>query len=71
MCDLMLSGKGKVINRPTKTRKKTYDKFFIYISTDVVKDSAFPFKDGDEVEVKINSDNTLTIIKTERYEKPL
>jgi len=71
MCDLMLSGKGKVINRPTKTRKKTYDKFFIYISTDVAKDSAFPFKDGDEVEVKINSDNTLTIIKPERHEKPL
>ncbi len=39
----MLEGVGKVINRPTKTAGKTYDKYFIYIPTIVAKDSAFPF----------------------------
>lgn len=54
MCEPMLEGKGKLINRPTKTRKKAYDKFFIYLPTDVVQDSGFPFKAGDNVKVKVD-----------------
>lgn len=50
---IMIKGVGKVINRPTKTGGKLYDKFFIYIPISVAKDSAFPFKPGDEVEVRI------------------
>ena len=61
----MLHGKGKILNMPTKTEKKDYNKCYIYVSANVAKDSAFPFKPGDEVEIKINTDKTLTILKTE------
>ena len=50
----MIQGTGKVINRPTKTGGKSYDKFFIYIPTNVAKDSAFPFKPGEEVLIRID-----------------
>jgi len=41
----MLEDKGRFINRLIRTGGKLYDKFFIYIPTDVVKDSSFPFKE--------------------------
>lgn len=50
---------GKVINRPTKAGGKTYDKYFIYIPTSVAKDSAFPFKPGEEVIIKIEGDQLI------------
>ena len=49
----MKIGKGRFINRPSKTGKKLYDRFFVYIPTYVVRDETFPFKAGDEVVVKI------------------
>lgn len=61
MCEAMLEGKGKLINRPTKTRTKAYDKFFIYLPTDVATDSGFPFKPGDIVKVKV--DGTRLVIE--------
>lgn len=61
----MLSGKGKILNMPTKTEKKDYNKCYIYVSSLVAKDSAFPFKPGDEVRIRINSDKTLTVLKIE------
>ncbi len=67
MYDIMKYGKGKVVNMPTKIKKKDieYDKVYIYIPSAVAKDSAFPFKYPEEVEVRINPDNTLTIKKLE------
>jgi hypothetical protein len=50
----MIEGKGRFINRPTKTGKGVYDKFFMYIPTEVARDGLFPFKEGDEVLVKID-----------------
>jgi hypothetical protein len=44
---------GKFVNHPTRTGKKFYDKFYIYIPTQVAKDGTFPFKEGDRVEVEI------------------
>lgn len=61
----MIEGVGKLINRPTKTGGKSYDKFFIYIPTSVAKDSAFPFKPGEEVLVRIEGDR-LVIEKATR-----
>jgi protein involved in polysaccharide export with SLBB domain len=58
----MLTGKGKILNMPTKTDKKTYNKCYIYVSADVAKDSQFPFKPGDELEIRINADKTLTVL---------
>lgn len=58
----MIEGKGRVINRPTKTGKNTYDKYFVYIPTEVARDGLFPFKAGDEVVVRIEK-KVLTIRK--------
>lgn len=59
----MIEGKGRMINRPTKTGKRTYDKYFVYIPTEVARDSLFPFKDGEEVTVKIDATKKTLIVK--------
>ena len=51
---LMKIGKGRFVNRPSKTSKGVYDRFFIYIPTHVAKDERFPFKKGEEVLVRIS-----------------
>lgn len=58
----MIKGMGKFINSPTKTGKRFYDRFFIYIPTEVARDGTFPFNEGDKVEVEIVGD-TLVIRK--------
>jgi hypothetical protein len=55
-------GKGRFINRPTRTGGKTYDKFFVYVPTEVARDGTFPFKTGEEVHVKIENQK-LTVEK--------
>jgi len=50
----LLQGKGRFINRPTKTGKHTYDKFFVYIPTEIARDGLFPFEEGEEVLVKVD-----------------
>jgi len=59
----MLEGKGKFINRPTQTGGKLYDKFFIYVPTEVARDGLFPFKIGEIVKVRIDEKNNRLIIK--------
>jgi hypothetical protein len=58
----MRKGKGRFFNRPTTSKGKKYDKFFIYIPTEVARDSSFPLKDGDRIEVEIKG-KTLIIKK--------
>ena len=63
----MIEAYGKLMNRPTQTGGKTYDKFFIYVPIEVARDSAFPFKANERVKVKIDIDNKrLLIEKTEK-----
>jgi len=49
----MRKGIGTFINRRTKTGKKTYDRFFFYVPTEVARDGTFPFTEGDKVEIEI------------------
>ncbi len=58
----MKVGKGRFINRPSKTGKKLYDRFFIYVPTYVARDKSFPFEAGNEVVVRIK-ENRLVIEK--------
>lgn len=51
---IMLQGVGRFMNRPTKTGKRVYDKFFVYIPTEIARDGLFPFEGGDEVLVKVD-----------------
>ena len=46
-------GEGIFNNYPPKTKGKKYDKFSIYIPTEVARDSHFPFKLRDRVKVRI------------------
>ncbi|MCP8313127.1 MAG: hypothetical protein H3Z53_01980 [archaeon] len=59
----MLEGKGKFLNRPTQTGGKLYDKFFIYVPTEVARDGLFPFKIGEIVKVRIDTKNNRLIIE--------
>ena len=59
----MLEGEGKFLNRPTQTGGKAYDKFFVYVPTEVARDSLFPFKAGDAVRVVIDEKNRRLIIE--------
>ena len=58
---------GRVVNRPTITGGKRYEKIFVYIPSQVAKDTAFPFKIGTKVEVEIKG-KTLIIRKTQEEE---
>jgi hypothetical protein len=58
----MQKGIGKFVNHPTQTGKQLYDKFYIYIPTQVAKDGTFPFKENDKVEIEIKG-KTLIIKK--------
>lgn len=55
----MKVGKGRFINRPSKTGKKLYDRFFVYVPTYVAKDKSFPFKPGSIVLVRIEADRLI------------
>lgn len=52
--NLALTGKGKFINRPTSTGGKRYDKYFVYIPSDVANDSQFPLEAGDVITIKVD-----------------
>jgi len=60
---LVSKGKGKFINRPTKTGRRTYDKFFVYVPTEVARDSTFSFKERDVVEVEIDTKGKRLLVK--------
>lgn len=63
--DKMKTGKGTFINRKTKTGKKTYDRFFFYVPTEVARDGTFPFTEGDKVEIRITG-KAVTIEKAKK-----
>ena len=52
---MTLKGKGKFVNRPTQTGGKKYDKFYLYVPTEVAKDSQFPFEPGDLVSITVST----------------
>lgn len=55
--NLVLEAEGRFTNRPTKTGKKLYDKYSIYVPTELARDSQFPFEPGDEVTIKVEGDS--------------
>ena len=51
---MALIGHGRFVNRPTVTGGKRYDKFFIYVPTEVAKDSQFPLESSDTVRIRVD-----------------
>jgi len=60
------SGKGKIVDRGVK-----YPKIFIYVPMDVVKDSTFPFKVGEDVEITIEGEMLVVRKRRRKPEKAL
>jgi hypothetical protein len=60
----MKTGRAKLVNRPTETRGKKYNKYFIFITSYVATDENFPFTEKDELLVHI-VDGKLVIEKEE------
>lgn len=60
--NLALKGKGRFINRPTSTGGKKYDKYFVYIPTELVRDSQFPFKVGDTLTIRLDHKSKRIIL---------
>ena len=60
----MKIGRAKLVNKPTTTRGKKYNKHFIFISSYVITDKSFPFKEGEELVVRI-VDGKLIVEKPE------
>lgn len=60
---MVTRARGRFINRPTKTGRGVYDKFFIYIPTELARDSNFPVKPGQEVEVQIDSLKGILLVQ--------
>ena len=50
------------MNRPTKTGKRDYDKFFVYIPTEIARDGLFPFHEGDEVTVRVDAKHKQVVL---------
>ncbi len=64
----MKTGTGTFINRRTKTGKKSYDRFFFYVPTEVARDSTFPFNENEKVDFEIQGANV--IVKKTRDQTP-
>jgi len=62
----VLEGKGKFINRRTRTASKDYDRFFIYVPVEVARDSAFPFKTNDLLTVRVDKGKNRLIVEKSR-----
>jgi len=62
----VLEGKGKFINRRTRTANKDYDRFFIYVPVEVARDSAFPFKSNELVMVKVDKGKQRIVVEKSR-----
>ncbi len=60
---MVTRARGRFINRPTKTGRGVYDKFFVYIPTELARDSAFPLKAGQEVDIQIESTQGILAIR--------
>ena len=52
-----------MINRRTKTAGKEYDRFFIYVPTEVARDGLFPFKEGEKLTIIVDTDNKRLVIE--------
>lgn len=59
----MLEALTKLVNRPTQTDGRLYDKFYVYVPRAVSNDSCFPFKANQKVKVRIDTENKRLVIE--------
>ena len=57
---MVLEAEGSLSPRTTKTKGKEYTRYYIYIPTDLTKDSAFPFDlEKQPLNIKIDGDKLI------------
>jgi hypothetical protein len=66
---MVTRARGRFINRPTKTGRGVYDKFFVYVPTELARDSSFPFKAGEEVDIQIAAGKATLIVQLKEGKK--
>jgi len=59
----LLQGKGRFLNRPTKTGNRAPDKFFVHIPTEMARDGLVPFREGDEISMKVDAMHRRLILE--------
>jgi hypothetical protein len=59
----MLEAESKLLNRPTQTAGKQYDKYYIYLHTDQARDSALTYKKDEKIKIIIDPQNKRLIIE--------
>lgn len=59
---MVTNAKGRFINRPTKTSRGVYDKFFIYVPTELARDSSFPLRPREEVNIQIDLKARIVLV---------
>ncbi len=65
----MLKAKSRIVNRPSISKGKKYDKIFVYLPQAIVTDSAYPFDIGDIVIVSIDTKHQRLIIEKVKYDE--
>lgn len=60
---MVLEGKSKLINRPRMSKGKRYDAVFIYIPSELFRDSQFPFRSDDDVVIRVDAKNKRLVIE--------
>lgn len=63
--ETMLEADGKILNRPRKSKGKTYDTLYIYLPVLLTHDSQWPFLPDQKIRIKIVGDH-LVIEKKEK-----
>jgi hypothetical protein len=64
MVNMPLEGEARLVDKRPKTSK--YPRIFIYIETELYRDSAFPFKIGDKLKVSIK-ENRLVLERIDEH----
>jgi len=57
-----IEAESHFVNRREKRGQKSYDRYFIYVPSELAHDSGFPFKEGERVKIKV-TDKGLSIRK--------
>jgi hypothetical protein len=60
---VMKTGIATISNRKYKRNEESFDRFYIYIPVSVAKDSAFPFADGEKINITIENESTIKLEK--------
>ncbi len=63
---MSLEGQAKLFNQKATVAGKKYNRFFIYIPVELIKDSQFPFLENEKLTIKIDTEKKRLVIEKEK-----